>query len=65
MLAEKILELKGNKTYQWLEDELGISKSHIFPCLRQGRPMGTKVLSAILVKWPELERLVLEYLKEM
>ena len=63
-LAEKLLELKGDKTYQWLEDELGIAKSHIFPCLTQGRPMGTKFLSAVLAKWPRLESLVLTYIKE-
>ena len=63
-LVEKILELKGSHSYQWLADELQISKSHIYPCLIKGRPMGTKFLAAVLQKWPELHDLVLQYIKE-
>lgn len=63
-LTEKILELKGSHSYQWLADELQISKSHIYPCLVKGRPMGAKFLAAILTKWPELHDLVLKYIQE-
>ena len=62
-LREKLLELKGDKSYQQLADELGISKSHVYPCLVKGRPMGIKFLRAVLTKWPGLEDLVLEYIK--
>ncbi len=63
-LVEKILELKGSHSYQWLADELQISKSHVYPCLIKGRPMGTKFLAAVLQKWPELNNLVLKYIAE-
>lgn len=62
-LIAKLKELKGERSYQEYADFLGIHKSHVFACLNKGRSMGAKMLGAIMNKHPELNEVVLDYMR--
>ena len=63
-LIQAIKERQGDKSYRAYAKELGISTSHLYPVLEKGRDAGRKLLSAVVVRFPELEELVLQYLRD-
>ena len=63
-LIQAIKEKRGDKSYRAYAKELGISTSHLYPVLEKGREAGRKLLSAVVVRFPELDELVLQYLRD-
>ena len=63
-LITALKEKKQGKSYRVFADELGLSLTNLFAVLEKGRPIGMRFLSAVTVHLPELDTLVLQYLRE-
>ena len=63
-LIEELKKRQGDKSYRAYAEELGISTSHLYPVLEKGRDAGRKLLSAVVVRFPELSELALQYLRD-
>lgn len=63
-LIQELKTRQGDKPYRAYAKELNTSTSHLFHVLERGRNAGISILSAVTVHFPDLDELVLKYLRD-
>ncbi len=62
-LITAVKERQGDKSYRIFAEEIGVSTTDLFHILERDRPAGISFLAAVAVHFPELDELVMNYLK--
>ncbi len=62
-LITAVKKHQGDKSYRIFAEEIGVSTTDLFHILERGRPAGITFLAAVANKFPELDSLVVDYLR--